>query len=755
MKTTGPLSASPVLAGTALPRTNDIQATPHTAAVVRPGGEVAHFGVRTALDGSLPPRHTHPLTASTGLRPDMHRPSLVPHHPTLDAAILGQGKAKVLVSLEGEHSASRDAELGARQILLSSLESRVRARLPANSKENDALQRFAQGHLDRAFLDARHFAEYARAMGAGAHAAPILLDTRHGRLVVNLQEAFAPGDKLSDAGLRALSSALGVSQNDLRPSSTTKGRALAQTQGEDASTPVYGGKELAANERGGAPFFKPNTHHLIDNANPKPWLDANRRNYTHLDYFNDPAGRNVGRPEISVHRGLIDNAGGIPENSLAAIRNAHEHGFRSIEIDVQVARDGVPILMHDFTAGRMTQDRDNRLVGDIDSSELTGKNLVIRHPVSGDFVVTNQKVPTVEQALREVHANMPGMTVALDCKESAPEQAIAMLLDHPELRGTTAVKLYAGAYPGGFDQLLGNLQKQRGIHPANPQDRERRLALLDAMKEIQLIPILSQEQLKSPAFQRFFPPADTAALGRKGSTSEAAGLAASGMAWLHSWQAAKPVILEVVQISDDAAGHAMHDIRAQLRQPGSGMDKVPFSGSYRFEDFSIPQKNGGARHFTWNVFGGQTEIDASKDINVRRNTVGSFRHEADNLLTDQPNEELWALGHDKTLAQGHSGYELDVPPGTPIDVNRNIENTQRRTQQFLAAKKKPDAQQIADVARGRAADRHATPASDGEPPQPSLLHTGPGLAAVAIAATGAAAMAYPKVKAMLQPTRRS
>jgi hypothetical protein len=754
MKTIGPLSASTALAGTAPLKTNDIPTAPHTAAVTRPGGEVARLGVRTALDGALPPRHANPLTAATGIRPDMLRPSLVPHQPTLDAAILGPGKAKVLVSLEGEHSASRDAELGARQILLSSLESRVRARHPAKSKGNDPLQRFAQGHLDRAFLDARHFAEYAQAMGADAHDEPILLDARHGRLVVNLQEAFAPGDQLSDAGLRALSGALGVSQDDLRPSSSTKGRALAQTHGNDAPIPAYGGKELAANERGGAPFFKPNTHHLIDSANPKPWLNANRHNYTHLDYFNDPAGHNVGRPEISVHRGLIDNAGGIPENSLAAIRSAHEHGFRSIEIDVQVARDGVPILMHDFTAGRMTQDRDNRLVGDIDSSELTSRNLVIRHPISGDFVVTDQKVPTVEQALREVHANMPGMTVALDCKESAPEQAIAMLLDHPELRGTTAIKLYAGAYPGGFDQLLGNLQQQRGIHPTNPQDRERRLALLDAMKEIQLIPILSQEQLKSPVLQRFIPAPDAAPLARKGGTSEAAGLASSGMAWLHSWQAAKPVILEVVQISNDAAGHAMHDIRAQLRRPGSGLDKVPFSGSYRFEDFSIPQKNGGARHFTWNVFGGQTEIDASKEINVRRNTVGSFRHEADNLLTDQPNEELWALGHDKALAQGHSGYELDVPPGTAIDIDRNSGNTQRRTQQFLAAKKKPDAQRIADVARGRAADRRATSTADGEQAQPSLLHTAPGLAAVAIAATGAAAMAYPKVKAMVQATRR-
>jgi glycerophosphoryl diester phosphodiesterase len=54
-------------------------------------------------------------------------------------------------------------------------------------------------------------------------------------------------------------------------------------------------------------------------------------------------------PKVIAHRG-----GGIlaPENTLAGIRCGLERGFRAIEFDVMLARDKVPILMHDPQLGR-------------------------------------------------------------------------------------------------------------------------------------------------------------------------------------------------------------------------------------------------------------------------------------------------------------------------------------------------------------------------------------------------------------------
>jgi len=54
-------------------------------------------------------------------------------------------------------------------------------------------------------------------------------------------------------------------------------------------------------------------------------------------------------PKVIAHRG-----GGIlaPENTLAGIRAGLRRGFHAIEFDVMLARDAVPILMHDPQFGR-------------------------------------------------------------------------------------------------------------------------------------------------------------------------------------------------------------------------------------------------------------------------------------------------------------------------------------------------------------------------------------------------------------------
>ena len=49
-------------------------------------------------------------------------------------------------------------------------------------------------------------------------------------------------------------------------------------------------------------------------------------------------------PRRVAHRG-----GGTlaPENTLAGLRCGLEHGFRGVKFDAMLAKDGVPILMHD------------------------------------------------------------------------------------------------------------------------------------------------------------------------------------------------------------------------------------------------------------------------------------------------------------------------------------------------------------------------------------------------------------------------
>ena len=57
---------------------------------------------------------------------------------------------------------------------------------------------------------------------------------------------------------------------------------------------------------------------------------------------------------ISVHRGLHFGFSNMPENSLTAIKNASNEGFESIELDIKVTKDKVPVLSHDINFARMT-----------------------------------------------------------------------------------------------------------------------------------------------------------------------------------------------------------------------------------------------------------------------------------------------------------------------------------------------------------------------------------------------------------------
>jgi len=54
-----------------------------------------------------------------------------------------------------------------------------------------------------------------------------------------------------------------------------------------------------------------------------------------------------------AHRALHDRAAGRIENSRSAIAAAIEAGY-GIEIDLQLSRDGVPMVFHDYDLGRLT-----------------------------------------------------------------------------------------------------------------------------------------------------------------------------------------------------------------------------------------------------------------------------------------------------------------------------------------------------------------------------------------------------------------
>ena len=55
---------------------------------------------------------------------------------------------------------------------------------------------------------------------------------------------------------------------------------------------------------------------------------------------------------LYAHRGLHDNETQAPENSLAAFQKAVDAGY-GIELDVQLSKDKIPVVFHDFTLKRI------------------------------------------------------------------------------------------------------------------------------------------------------------------------------------------------------------------------------------------------------------------------------------------------------------------------------------------------------------------------------------------------------------------
>lgn len=93
-----------------------------------------------------------------------------------------------------------------------------------------------------------------------------------------------------------------------------------------------------------------------------------------------------------AHRGL--HAPGVPENSLAAAQAAIEAGY-GIELDIQPARDGTPLVFHDHDLRRLTGAEG--LVSGLDPQALAGLRLL----------GTDQPVPTLRQFLDLVDGRVP------------------------------------------------------------------------------------------------------------------------------------------------------------------------------------------------------------------------------------------------------------------------------------------------------------------------------------------------------------
>lgn len=95
---------------------------------------------------------------------------------------------------------------------------------------------------------------------------------------------------------------------------------------------------------------------------------------------------------IIAHRGASAEA---PENTLAAIRRAIDLNAHYVEIDVRLSKEGIPIVLHDPSAARMTGDQHTIPIRQLTLSQI--KQIAIGQRFGEAFA--EEKIPTLQEVL--------------------------------------------------------------------------------------------------------------------------------------------------------------------------------------------------------------------------------------------------------------------------------------------------------------------------------------------------------------------
>lgn len=124
-----------------------------------------------------------------------------------------------------------------------------------------------------------------------------------------------------------------------------------------------------------------------------------------------------------AHRGLHDNEGDAPENSMAAFRKAVEAGL-GMELDVQVTKDGVPVIFHDFTLNRICGAEGK--IADCTYEELQAYTLC----------KSQERIPRFEDLLTMVDGRVP---LIVEIKAETADVSCCAVIDR-------MLRTYRGAY---------------------------------------------------------------------------------------------------------------------------------------------------------------------------------------------------------------------------------------------------------------------------------------------------------------------
>ncbi len=181
------------------------------------------------------------------------------------------------------------------------------------------------------------------------------------------------------------------------------------------------------------------------------------------------------------HRGACGHA---PENTLASMRKALELGVHGFEFDIQMSKDGEPVVIHDDTLERTT-------TGSGPVSDYTFKELQQCDAGGGERIPTLRNVlDLVDKRCRlfiELKADNATKPVAHILHHYVThfgwsyEQLFVISFDHPQLVAIRVInpELRTGANIVGIPVSLAAIAEEAGAWSINPSVHHLNQALVD------------------------------------------------------------------------------------------------------------------------------------------------------------------------------------------------------------------------------------------------------------------------------------
>lgn len=145
----------------------------------------------------------------------------------------------------------------------------------------------------------------------------------------------------------------------------------------------------------------------------------------------------VDLPTTIAHRGL---SGRAPENTLAAVRAAHEAGCRWVELDVQLLGDATPVIWHDAGLRRCSSGR-----GRLQRLDIAGaRQLDVGRWFGAEFA--GERMATLDEMLALIAELDMGLNLELKVCRGRDAEALAEAATPPALAALGADRLIVSSF---------------------------------------------------------------------------------------------------------------------------------------------------------------------------------------------------------------------------------------------------------------------------------------------------------------------